>query len=188
MRKIGILGGAFNPPHIGHLIIAEEVKEGLNLDEVWFIPTYTSPHKEQSKITTDHRIQMLEKSIEGNRAFSINLDEIDRKGTSYTIDTIKKLTNDYPTYNFYFIIGADMVEYLPKWKDIDQLVSLVTFVGVHRRDFDLSSTYPIKTIDIPTIEISSTDIRNRIKRGKSIKYLVLNPVYDYIKGNQLYED
>jgi len=188
MKKIGILGGTFNPPHIGHLIIAEQVKDQLGLAEVWFIPTYISPHKQKSSITVDQRIKMLEKSIDNNNSFSINLIEVERKGTSYTIDTIKILKDQFPNVEFYFIIGADMVEYLPQWKNIEELAELVTFVGVRRSNYYLESPYPLKTADVPVIEISSTDIRSRIKNKKTIKYLVTDAVRKFIEENHLYED
>lgn len=188
MKKIGILGGTFNPPHIGHLIIAEQVRDQLNLNEVWFIPTYLSPHKEKTAVTVEQRIKMLEKSIASNKDFSINLIEIERKGRSYTIDTIKALREKYPMKRFYFIIGADMVEYLPKWKDIDQLIDLVTFVAVKRLNYELASPYPIKVVDIPLLEVSSTNIRSKVKQKQSIKYLVADSVREYIERNRLYEN
>lgn len=188
MKKIGILGGTFNPPHIGHLMIAEQVKDQLDLAEVWFIPTYFPPHKQKSNTTVDQRIKMLEKSIDNNNSFSINLIEVERKGTSYTIDTIKILKERFPNLEFYFIIGADMVEYLPNWKKIDELVELITFVGVRRSNYLLKSPYPIKVVDVPIIEISSTDIRRRVKNKQSIKYLVTDSVLEYIGENHLYED
>lgn len=188
MRKIGILGGTFNPPHLGHLIIAEHVRDELALEEIWFVPTYISPHKEKLNISVKHRLNMLRKAIEGNKYFFINEIEINRAGTSYTIDTITSLTKQYPNDEFYFIIGADMVEYLPNWKRIEELISLVTFVGVNRRHHSLSSRYPVKNVDVPLIDISSTEIRARIKQNKSIKYLVPNNVQQYIEENRLYGD
>lgn len=188
MKKIGILGGAFNPPHLGHLIIAEQVKDQLALDEIWFIPTYLSPHKDQAGISVEDRIKMLRKSIDSNQDFSINLIEIKREGISYTIDTIKSLREEHPGHKFYFIIGADMVEYLPKWKNIDELIKLVTFVGVKRLNYQLKSPYPVKVIDLPRIEISSSYIRNKIKQNKSIKYLVKDSVKKFIEENGLYEN
>src|SRR5690625_255024 len=101
MKKIGILGGAFNPPHIGHLLIAEYVRDELILDEVWFVPTYESPHKENTTVSAKHRLAMLKCAIKDHPHFFIHTIEIDRKGKSYTIDTIRTFTKDFPTYEFF---------------------------------------------------------------------------------------
>jgi nicotinate-nucleotide adenylyltransferase len=187
MNRIGILGGTFDPPHMGHLIIAEEVLRALNLDQIWFIPTFEPPHKHDAYVQVDHRIDMLKLAIEGNNEFLLNTIEIDRAGKSYTIDTIIGLKEAHPEAEFYFIIGADMVEYLPNWYKIDELIKLVKFVGVKRNGYSVDSSYPIKKVEIPMIDISSTLIRERLQAKKSIKYLVPESVYHYIKENGLYE-
>lgn len=187
MKRIGILGGTFDPPHIGHLLIAEEVRIALSLDKVWFIPSSIPPHKQAAFSTATHRISMVKKAIQSNTSFVVKTLEIERIGKSYTVDTINILKEKYPDVEFYFIIGADMVEYLPKWHRIDELVKLVTFVGVNRLGFHVESTYPILNIEVPTIDISSTLIRNRIMNDISVNYLLPHLVYDYIKEQQLYE-
>ncbi len=186
MRRIGILGGTFDPPHIGHLIIAEEVRLALELEEVWFIPTYTPPHKDATKIDVKDRIAMIQLAIAGNPYFKLNTIEIERSGKSYTIDTIKELKNIYTDCEFYFIIGADMVEYLPHWQEIDALVRLVKFVGVKRSGYELETPYDILTVDIPLIDISSSMLRNRLRKDRSAKYIVPEAVHSYIKGEKLY--
>lgn len=185
--KIGLLGGTFDPPHIGHLIIAEEVRVKLQLEEIWFIPSYEPPHKQKAKSTIHDRLMMLEQSIQDHKYFKIDTIELNRKGKSYTIDTVNTLKQKYPNYQFYFIIGADMVEYLPNWKNIDELIELVTFVGVNRPGYQLESQYPIKIIDAPIIHVSSSDIRDRVANKQSIKYLVKELVSHYIKEKRLYE-
>lgn len=187
MKRIGILGGTFNPPHLGHLIIAEYVRVELQLDKVWFIPTYHPPHKQKTQINAKQRVAMLEKAISNHPPFKINQMEIERLGQSYTIDTMKALTEIYPTYDFYFMIGGDMVAYLPQWKEIDLLIDYVHFVGINRTGYSLASEYPIIKVDAPLIDISSTMIRNRLSQGKSIKYLVPDAVNSYIKEYRLYE-
>src|SRR5690606_4291581 len=107
MKKIGLLGGTFDPPHIGHLTMAEEAYEKLNLDEVWFIPSAEPPHKEQAKVSAVDRLLMLKVALEPVNYFKINTIELERQGKSYTYDTIQALKEQYPTYQFYFIIGAD---------------------------------------------------------------------------------
>ncbi|WP_373892871.1 nicotinate-nucleotide adenylyltransferase [Virgibacillus sp. CBA3643] len=188
MKRIGILGGTFDPPHLGHLIIAEETRLALDLDEIWFIPSYTPPHKTSAKSTVEDRISMVKKAIEANPSFTLNTIEVERVGRSYTFDTMKALRDAYPMIDFYFIIGADMVEYLPKWDRIDQLMDLVTFVGVKRPGYQLNTPYPIVEVDIPMIDLSSTCIRNRLYNRKPAHYLIPETVYSYIKEKQLYEN
>ncbi|WP_186576472.1 nicotinate-nucleotide adenylyltransferase [Aquibacillus kalidii] len=187
MKKVGLLGGTFDPPHYGHLLIAEEVYQALELDEVWFIPSYEPPHKEKANIKASDRVAMLKNAISDNDHFSLNTLEIDRLGKSYTYDTIVHLKEKFPTFQFYFIIGADMVEFLPKWNKIEELIQLVDFVGVKRNDYQLVSKYPIIEVNIPGVEISSTMIRQRIRQGHSIRYLIPTKVEEFIKELQLYE-
>lgn len=188
MEQIGILGGTFDPPHIGHLIIAEIVKDSLGLNEVWFIPTNEPPHKETANSSTTDRVNMLNLAIENNESFFINTIEVDRAGKSYSIDTITELKTKHPDKQFYFIIGADMVDYLPKWYEIERLLNLVTFVGVKRQGYELSSKYKIRTVDIPLIEIASSEVRRRISNNQTVKYFLPEKVRSYIEERNLYEN
>ncbi|WP_182200518.1 nicotinate-nucleotide adenylyltransferase [Paraliobacillus salinarum] len=187
MKKVGLLGGTFDPPHIGHLVIAEEVYHELGLDEVWFIPSNEPPHKNKATTTVKHRLSMVEAAIASNDHFLLNPIEIERPGKSYTFDTIQLLIQKHPDISFYFIIGADMVEYLPKWNRIDELVNLITFVGVKRPEYELKTDYPIQVIDIPGLDISSTMIRERLAERKPVTYFIPPSVRQVIKENQLYE-
>jgi nicotinate-nucleotide adenylyltransferase len=188
MKKIGILGGTFNPPHIGHLIVANEVLDALQLDEIRFMPNYAPPHKQKTEEVSDQdRIMMLQYAIEGQNSFSMETIEMEREGPSYTFDTIQLLRQREPDHEFYFIIGADMIEYLPNWHRIDELVQLVTFVGVKRPGYLDQTTYPVLMVDTPQIFLSSTLIRDRIKQGKTIDYLVSPKVKNYMKEKGLYE-
>lgn len=181
------MGGTFNPPHLGHLIIADEVRSELKLDEIWFIPNHKPPHKESSnEVTSAQRLEMVRRAIEDNPFFSVQTIELERPGRSYTYDTMRLLTEKY-AHEFYFIIGADMVEYLPKWYKIEELFKLVKFVGVNRPDYKQESEYPVITVNIPNLEISSLMIRNRVKEQRSIRYLVPKAVMEYIEENGLYE-
>uniref|UniRef100_UPI0030185467 nicotinate (nicotinamide) nucleotide adenylyltransferase n=1 Tax=Oceanobacillus massiliensis TaxID=1465765 RepID=UPI0030185467 len=110
MKRIGILGGTFDPPHLGHLLIAEEVRTAMELAEVWFIPTYTPPHKAASMTNAEDRINMLQLATDNNPFFKVNTIEIERSGKSYTLDTMRILKQKHPDKELYFIIGADMVE------------------------------------------------------------------------------
>ncbi|MFC3039125.1 nicotinate-nucleotide adenylyltransferase [Virgibacillus xinjiangensis] len=188
MKRVGILGGTFDPPHIGHLIIAEEVRISLGLEEVWFIPSYTPPHKNEAKSSPEHRKNMLSRAISGNNSFKMETLEIERSGKSYTIDTMQELGRRYPQTEFFFIIGADMVEYLPNWHRIDELIHMVTFAGTKRKGYRLDSPYPVKEVEVPIIDVSSTFIRERIKEGKTVNYFIPESVYAYIKEKELYEN
>ncbi|RDU35454.1 nicotinic acid mononucleotide adenylyltransferase [Neobacillus piezotolerans] len=187
MKKVGILGGTFNPPHQGHLIIANEVCHSLGLDEIWFMPNQEPPHKRKAAGAPDeHRLGMLEAAITGNKLFKVEKAELERPGPSYTYDTMRILAERYPGHRFYFIIGADMVEYLPKWHKIGELLKLVAFVGVQRPGYSLETPYPVETVEVPAIDLSSSMIRDRLHEGKTIQYLLPDSVISYIWENKLY--
>lgn len=187
MKRIGILGGTFDPPHLGHLIISNEVLNAFQLDEIWFMPNQEPPHKKQSHAINDaDRVNLLKLAISGHPKFKIELIELERSGPSYTYETMKILKERHPDQQFYFIIGADMIEYLPKWKNIDELIKLVQFIGVNRPSYKHESQYPILFRDVPNMEISSSLIRKRLKENETIQYLVPDSVRNYIKENNLY--
>nr|WP_263325656.1 nicotinate-nucleotide adenylyltransferase [Neobacillus sp. Marseille-Q6967] len=187
MKKVGILGGTFDPPHNGHLMIANEVYDKLKLDEVWFMPNQEPPHKKKSeRVENEDRLEMLNLAIEGNASFKIQTIELERKGPSFTVDTMKLLNTQYPDHEFYFIIGADMIEYLPKWHEIDELIKIVQFVGVERPEYSQKTDYPIIYVDIPAFDVSSSMIRKRVKEGRSVRYLLPDEVIGYIREKHLY--
>ncbi|WP_251554772.1 nicotinate-nucleotide adenylyltransferase [Neobacillus muris] len=187
MMKVGILGGTFDPPHNGHLLIANEVLHALELDEVWFMPNREPPHKVKSgTVTNEDRLQMLELAIQDNHAFQIQPIELERPGRSYTVDTMKLINSRYTDHQFYFIIGADMIEYLPKWHKIDELVQLVQFVGVERPSYSHQTMYPVLYVDVPAMEVSSSMIRDRLENGRTVRYLLPDSVIQYIEENHLY--
>lgn len=186
-RRVGLIGGTFNPPHIAHLMIADQVGNQLGLDHVEFIPDYLPPHVDsKGAIEAEHRVEMVKLAVEDNPMFQLNLIEIERGGKSFTYNTIQELKRRHPENEYYFIIGGDMVQYLPKWHKINELSKMVNFVGVERPKFEQTSTYPVIWVDAPNLSISSTDIRDSIKHGRSIKYLVPKKVEEYIKENGLY--
>lgn len=187
MKRVGILGGTFDPPHYGHLLIADDVRTELKLDEIWFMPNYIPPHKDKQVTDHTHRVNMLYAAIANQPHFRVETIELERKERSYTYDTIVLLKQRYPDTMFYFIIGGDMVEYLPNWYRIDELVQLMQFVGVKRPGYSLCTPYPIIEVDVPTFAVSSSLIRERIQSGKSVTYLLPEAVQLYIKENRLYE-
>ncbi len=186
MRKIGLLGGTFDPPHIGHLKIAKHVYTQLSLDEIWFIPTYEPPHKLNAIASPKERLDMLKLLIDGYDYFFISTIEYEMKGKSYTIDTIKQFKKDFPTDQFYFIIGGDMVDYLPNWYKIDELMSLIKFVGIKRKGFEINDESNVAIIEMDLIDVSSTQIRKQLKNGESPSGLPEN-ILNYIRENGLYE-
>lgn len=185
--RIGIIGGTFNPPHFGHLLIANEALHAAGLDEVWFMPNQAPPHKASKDLVShEDRLNMLKLAVKDHAKFKIETIELERPGPSYTFETMKQLTALFPKLQFYFIIGADMIEYLPKWYKIDELLELVTFIGVNRPTYRRESPYPLVHIDIPEFKVSSSLIRKRLKEGSSVRYLLPDSVIDYIKEKQLY--
>lgn len=186
--KVGILGGTFNPPHLGHLIIAEQVRSTLALDRILFLPTAIPPHQSgKSTLAANHRVNMLQLALQDNDEFVVSTIETDQGGKNYTIDTIKKLQESYPTVDFYFIIGADMVEDLPNWHQVDQLVKMVPLVAVKRPGYSLESEFPLLVVDVPEIAISSSELRQMVAKGQSIRYLVPADVRFYIEQEGLYQ-
>ncbi|MBU8581575.1 MULTISPECIES: nicotinate-nucleotide adenylyltransferase [Bacillus] len=188
MRKIGIFGGTFDPPHNGHLLMANEVLYKLDLDEIWFMPNQIPPHKQKNSFSLGmHRAEMLKLAISGKEQFKLETIELEREGPSYTFDTVRLLKDRYPNDKFYFIIGADMVEYLPKWSNIDKLVNMIQFVGVKRPGFQIETPYPLVFVDVPIFEVSSSLLRDRIKNQQPTDYLIPDEVKVYVKENHLYE-
>ncbi|MGX7109522.1 nicotinate-nucleotide adenylyltransferase [Facklamia miroungae] len=187
-QRIGILGGTFNPPHLGHLLMAEQVGRQLDLDEVWFMPTAKPPHAPgKQTIASQHRIQMVQRAIEGNPLFKLQAYEVNRGGKNYTVDTMKHFIKKYPESDFYFIIGSDSANDLDTWRDISELASIVQFVGVRRPNEEVyGGSYPIIWVDSPLVELSSTEIRLRVYLEQSIRYQVPETVMEYIHQHNLY--
>jgi len=187
-KRVGILGGGFNPIHLGHLVMADQVYEQLGLDEFYLMPTYQPPHVDKKTvIDASHRVAMLNLAIESSDYLKLELTEIYREGKSYSFDTMESLIAKNPNTDYYFVIGGDMVEYLPKWHRIDELVKMVQFVAIKRSGFPQTSDYPLIWVDSPLIDISSSMIRQNIKNGCPIKYLVPDNVIDYIQKKDLYK-
>lgn len=188
-KQVGLLGGNFNPVHLTHLVIAEQVHQQLGLDKVYLMPSYLPPHVDEKKtIDSKHRLAMLELAVEDNPNLAIEPIELIRKGKSYTYDTMKALIQNNPDTDYYFIIGGDMVEYLPKWYKIDELIHMVSFVGTRRPNYGIETPYPIIWVDTPQMDISSSMIREKIQNNCSIRYLLPDNVINYIYEKGLYMD
>lgn len=187
--KIGILGGTFNPIHIGHLILGEEALWKLKLDKVTFVPAYLPPHKEQEGIIdAEHRFKMVSLAIEGNPKFEVSRIEIDAKEKSYSVDTIKRFKQQYGAEaEIFFIAGSDSLKELFSWKEVNEIFALSKFIVAKRPGYPIEELpQHVQAVVITEIEISSSDIRKRLKEGRSIRYLVPESVREYIKKNKLY--
>ncbi len=190
MKKVGLFGGTFNPPHLGHMLFAQEAMLACALDEIWFIPVNRPPHKVSEELASNQdRYDLLCASTNGNPKFSVLTIELERKGPSYTIDTVRRLQELHPDVQFYFLIGGDMIDYLPKWEQIDDLVQLITFIGAKRPGSESESDYLdyVQFINMIQVDYSSTLIRERIREGKPITYMVPEAVEKLMKERGLYE-
>lgn len=186
---IGLLGGTFDPIHNGHLYLAKEVLKKLSLDKVIFMPTYIPPHKKGARVTpARHRYNMVKLAIKGNKRFELSDMEMKRKGRSYSIQTLKALRKKIgPKAEIFFITGSDSLKDLNKWKDYREILALSCFVVVKRPGFKIkSSAGGFIILHINAKDVSSTGIRERIKKSRSIEKLVPPEVKKYIKRYKLY--
>jgi len=191
--KLAIMGGTFNPPHLGHLICAEEVYDHFKFDGMIFVPSARPPHKENSGIVDpQHRYRMTLLAIQGNPHFEASSIELDRPGRSYSIETVREFKKKYgQDSRIYWIVGADSVLDMFIWKDVDELLSICSFIAINRPGYDLSKADPrflekVELFRVTAVDISASEIRRRVRQGKSIKYLVPPDVEDYIYENGLY--
>ncbi|WP_096188327.1 nicotinate-nucleotide adenylyltransferase [Evansella halocellulosilytica] len=191
MKKVGLLGGTFDPPHIGHLLMAEEARVQLKLDEVWWMPNKIPPHKKKDSSTNDkERITMVELMTKTNDSFTVCDVEFKREGPSYTVDTIEHLKGEFPKNEFFFIIGGDSLETLPTWHESERLQSLIPFVVIERPGFPIQKNdHPgnIHLLEAPAIDVSSTYIREKFNTDQFNRFLMTNEVYEFIKEHKLYE-
>jgi len=198
-HRIGIMGGTFDPIHIGHLVTAEAVRNEFQLEKVIFIPAGQPPHKQENQVTNSwHRYIMTVMATYSNPYFSVSPIELERQGPSYTIDTVQALLKDYGQHTeLYFIIGADTVCELHTWHNIDGLFEICQFVAATRpgavcsidqviQHFGASGRDRIHRLATPELEISSTDIRDKVRSARSIKYIVPESVELYIEKEGLY--
>ena len=187
--RIGILGGTFNPIHIGHLILAEEAICRLRLDKLIFVPTYIPPHKKIKKeVGAGDRYRMACLAARHNQKFEVSRIEIERKQKSYSVDTLRYFRQRYgPNAKIFFITGSDCLKDLSSWKDIKQILKLVKFIVVRRPGYPFRKiSKHVNLMSLTAVAVSSSELRRRLKQGRSVRYLVPEAVWDYIVRKKLY--
>jgi nicotinate-nucleotide adenylyltransferase len=201
--RLGIFGGSFNPIHYGHLLLAETCREQARLDEVWFVPNALSPLKQEAPpAPPKQRLEMLQLAIGGHEAFRVSTIELDRGGVSYTVDTLAAIRAEQPTAELFFLLGADSLADFPRWRQPEEICRLATPLVVRRHgssepQYESLAALVAKerldevktsTIDMPLIELSSSDLRLRAAEGRSLRYRTPRAVEKYIETNRLYRD
>lgn len=200
MAEIGLLGGTFNPIHLGHLRLGEEAREQFKLDAIWYIPNPAPPHRSRGKVLApaEDRYALVKLAVDNNPFFEVSRVELEHPGLAYTVDTVERLVQDFPQHSFHFLTGADSLLRSP-WKDLDRLLGmLASFVAARRPGFDwrelelyleglrLIHREKIVRFDMPALEISASDIRQRRLERRSIRYLVPEAVRARIEAGGLY--
>jgi nicotinate-nucleotide adenylyltransferase len=194
-RRVGVMGGTFDPIHHGHLVTAEEAVVQFGLDQVVFVPTGRPWMKADRVVSpSEDRYLMTVVATASNPRFSVSRVEIDREGPTYTVDTLRELADEHPDAELYFITGADAILEIFDWKDPEDVLGLAHFIAATRPGYDLArfeaaapTHHPkVSTMDIPALAISSSDIRQRVKEGRAIRYLLPEGVKSYIEKQGLY--
>jgi nicotinate-nucleotide adenylyltransferase len=189
-RRLGIFGGTFDPVHVGHLILAQEALEQLDLDRLWFLPASRPAHKRARAITpVSHRIAMLRHAVRGNPRFTISRIEADQDGPSFTVTTLERLARTERA-DLYFLMGQDSLEEFRTWREPDRILALARLVVAPRGEraprLDAATRRRVVFLDQPRIGIASSDIRRRLRRGAAVRYWVPDPVLSYIRRHGLY--
>ena len=190
-RRVGIFGGSFDPPHIGHLIVAQAALDQLELDSVMFVPAFTPPHKLQNdRSPAGARLAMVKLAVKGNARFSVSDFEVRRKGISFTVDTLRHFKSRFENSELFFLIGGDSLSQFFTWKEPEEILNLAQLVVYPRTLQNLSEipeTLPrARVLKGPLIEISSTDLRLKVSHRESIRYFVPESVARYVRAQRLY--
>jgi nicotinate-nucleotide adenylyltransferase len=195
--RLGVLGGTFDPPHLGHLVLAEAAREQLGLDRMLWVPTGDPWRKSSQAVTpAEHRCAMVRLAVEDNPAFELSTIEVDREGPSYSVDTLTTLAKDFPLWECFFILGLDALHDLPNWRQPERVIELATLAvaprGGERPDAaELEGLLPglserVVWLEMPRIDISATELRRRAAEGRSLRYQVLPAIDTYIMRHGLY--
>ena len=186
--RLGIFGGTFDPPHVGHLIAAQEVHLRMALDRVLLVPAAVPPHKRDERITPGGvRLAMLRAAVEGDDRFEVSGMELEREGPSYTVDTLRALRSERPDARLFLAMGADQMAEFGSWKAPDEIAELATLVTFGRggRSPD-AGRWPVERVEVPEVDLSSTRIRRRVADGLPVRYMVPDPVEAIIRARGLY--
>ncbi len=190
-RRIGLLGGTFDPPHLGHLIVAEVARVQLRFDEVQFVVA-GAPWMKDEWSAADHRLRMVELATAEADAFVVNRREVDREGPTYTAETLQELHDADPDVELFFLLGADAAQRLDEWKQIERALEHATFVVVTRPGYSLDRDTPmldrVEILEVPRIGISSTDLRRRFREGAAVRFQLPDVVAAYVRDQRLYEE
>lgn len=195
-KRVGVLGGSFNPVHLGHLHIANQLKAHFNLDEIWFVPAHQNPHKmDQTIASAAHRLEMLKLATEDNPNYKVLDIECKRQGPSYTVDTLRLLSEQYPENTYFLLLGSDTIKRFHEWKSPYEILELCELVVATREEEGVIIDYGDDKLErsvrealtpIPLIKVSSTEIRSLAERGESYQHLVPAPVFKYLQQHALY--
>jgi nicotinate-nucleotide adenylyltransferase len=196
--RLGIFGGAFDPVHNGHLLLAEQCREQCQLDEVWFVPTKIPPHKDAGSLSPDEdRVEMLQLATAGRSEFVVSEIELKREEVSWTVDTLRQLRDERPDDELFLLIGADSLRDFPTWKEPEAIAELASVIAVNRGEASLKEltvdlspklSDSVQLVTMPGISISATDLRRRVSEGVSIRYLVPRSVEEFIQSRGLFRD
>ena len=195
--RVGILGGAFNPPHVGHLVCAQEALVQLDLERVLFVPTGHAPHRDlEADPGGEARLRMCEAAIEGDDRFAASRAELDREGPSYTVETLRAMHEESPGDELFLMLGGDQAAALPDWHEPEAVLDLATVAAVERVGYTrnaigikisgLKGAERVRYLDMPLMQVSSSSIRRRVAKGLPIRYLVPDRVVEYIESNGIY--
>lgn len=189
--RIGVFGGTFDPPHLGHLIVAQDVVEALGLDVLMWMPAREPPHKDRSSISSpEARLELTKAATEGDRRFEVSEAEMDRSGPSYTVDTLRRLRDTLPEAEIHLVVGADQFRAFDSWREPEEIGRLATIAVMDREGASpmerAEGAVPHTVIPVTRIDISSTDVRTRVRERRSIRYLVPAPVRRIIEEKRLY--
>lgn len=190
--KVGLFFGSFNPIHIGHLIIANFMAEFTDLDKVWFVISPHNPFKQKSSLLADHhRLALVRTAIEDNRKLKVSNIEFKLPQPSYTVHTLVHLKEAYPDHEFSLIMGTDNLETFHKWKNYEQILeshALYVYPRLHSDGGSFKNHEKVKIIAAPLIQVTASFIRNAIKNNKDVRYMLSEPVYNYIKEMHFYKN
>jgi nicotinate-nucleotide adenylyltransferase len=196
--RLGLFGGTFDPIHLGHLILAEQCRESCSLDRVWFVVAGEPPHKRGDRTAVAHRLEMARIAVAGRKEFAVSDIEATRPGPHYSVETLETVCREHPEDQLFFLIGADSLNDLPGWREPGRIARMATIVVVNRPGIEEAAleAYPdwgasarkLLSVTIPPIGIASTDLRRRVREGRSIRYMVPRGVEAYIEAQALYRE